>query len=73
MNFSEDFIGFLAVCVGLPLSLVSVLVYESNQKSMAYQQAYNKNMECRQTMKGNTYEYIDRVCGKVPEYMDFVK
>jgi hypothetical protein len=40
---------------------------------MAYQQAYNKNMECRQTMKGNTYEYIDRVCGKVPEYRDFVK
>jgi hypothetical protein len=73
MNFSEDFIGFVAVCVGLPLSLVLVLVYESNQKSMAYQQAYNKNMECRQTMKGNTYEYIDRVCGKVPEYRDFVK
>ena len=73
MNFSEDFIGFVAVCVAPPLILVSVLVYESNQKSMAYQQAYNKNMECRQTMKGNTYEYIDRVCGKVPEYRDFVK
>jgi hypothetical protein len=73
MNFSEDFIGFVAGCVALPLILASVLVYESNQKGMLYQQAYNKNMECRQTMKGNTYEYIDRMCGKVPEYRDFVK
>ena len=73
MNFSEENFTFLVICFGLPLLAFGAISLDGYQKNMVYQQAYDKNMECRQTMKGNTYEYIDRVCGKVPEYRDFVK
>jgi hypothetical protein len=45
----------------------------TNQQRALFQQTYNKNLECRQTLKDQTMGRVNEICGAVPVIGDFVK
>jgi hypothetical protein len=53
--------------------LVGGVSYDSQQQRALFQQTYNKNMECRQILKGRPPQYIENVCGAIPVVGDYVK
>jgi hypothetical protein len=50
-----------------------VLTYDAQQQRITFQQTYNKNLECRQALKGQTMARVNEICGEVPVIGDFVK
>lgn len=50
-----------------------VLTYDAQQQRALFQQTYNKNLECRQALKGQTVARVNDICGAVPAIGDFVK
>jgi len=49
-----------------------VLTYDAQQQRTLFQQTYNKNLECRQALKGQTAARVNDICGAVPQVKDFV-
>ena len=59
----------LAFC-GLAI-LAGTLNYNSQQQRVTFQHTYNKNLECRQALKGQTMARVNDICGPVPQIKDF--
>ena len=51
----------------------AVLTYDAQQQRTLFQQTYNKNLECRQSLKDQTVVRVNEICGTVPVIGDFVK
>jgi len=51
----------------------SIITYDAQQQRVLFQQTYNKNLECRQELKGQTVVRVNEICGDVPVIGDFVK
>ncbi len=51
----------------------SIITYDAQQQRVLFQQTYNKNLECRQSIKDQSVEKITDICGTVPVVGDFVK
>jgi len=73
MKFDEfDWFAILII----PISLIvigGVLTYDAQQQRALFQQTYNKNLECRQELKGQTVGRVNEICGDVPAIGAFVK
>jgi hypothetical protein len=50
----------------------SVLTYDLQQQRVTFQHTYNKNLECRQALKGEIMTRVNEICGPVPQIKDFV-
>jgi hypothetical protein len=50
-----------------------VITYDAQQQRVTFQQTYNKNLECRQSLKDQTVVRVNEICGEVPVIGDFVK
>ena len=50
-----------------------IITYDAQQQRTLFQQAYNKNLECRQALKDQTEGLMNVICGEVPQIQDFVK
>lgn len=50
-----------------------IITYSEQQQRTLFQQTYNKNLECRQELKGQTVVRVNEICGEVPVIGDFVK
>ena len=50
-----------------------IITYDAQQQRALFQQAYNKNLECRQALKDQTEGRLNEICGEVPVIGDFVK
>ena len=71
MKFDPDWILLtIPVCV---IVAAGVLTYDAQQQRVTFQQTYNKNLECRQALKGQTAGKVNEICGDVPVIGDFVK
>ena len=71
MKFDPDWILLtVPVCV---IVAAGVLTYDAQQQRITFQQTYNKNLECRQTLKDQTVVRVNEICGDVPVIGDFVK
>jgi hypothetical protein len=71
MKFDPDWILLtIPVCV---IVAAAVLTYDAQQQRVTFQQTYNKNLECRQELKGQTMVRVNDICGPVPVIGDFVK
>lgn len=66
--FSALVIGILFVFTGF----IGMNYWDAQQVRVMYQQAYAKNMDCRSDSKRSIYE-VEKVCGTVPKFEDFVK
>ena len=53
--------------------VAGVLTYDAQQQRVLFQQTYNKNLECRQELKGQTVARVNDICGDVPVIGDYVK
>ena len=60
----------IPVCV---IVAAGVITYDAQQQRVLFQQTYNKNLECRQALKGQTMARVNDICGAVPVIGDFVK
>ena len=69
MKFDPDWI-FLSIPVFIIVA-ASVLAYDAQQQRVLFQQTYNKNLECRQELKGQTMARVNEICGPVPQIKDF--
>ena len=68
MKFDPDWI-FLTIPVFIIVA--GVLTYDAQQQRITFQQTYNKNLECRQSLKGQTMARVNEICGPVPQIKDF--
>lgn len=50
----------------------AIITYDAQQQRTLFQQTYNKNLECRQALKGQTVGRVNEICGTVPQIKDFV-
>lgn len=48
-----------------------IITYDAQQQRVLFQQTYNKNLECRQALKGQTVARVNDICGPVPQIKDF--
>ncbi len=72
---NKDAIVFSALIIGILCLFAGVIgmnYWDAQQVRVTYQTTYAKNMECRSDSKRSIYE-IEKVCGKIPEFGDFVK
>jgi hypothetical protein len=53
----------------IPIALLGSGALYQEQQNALFQDAYNKNMECRKSVKNLS---ADIICGKPPQYSDFV-
>jgi hypothetical protein len=70
------FDGFDWIFLTIPIFIIvaaAVLTYDAQQERALFQQTYNKNLECRQELKGQTVVRVNEICGEVPVIGDFVK
>jgi len=70
------FDGFDWVFLTIPIFIIvaaAVLTYGDQQQRVLFQQTYNKNLECRQSLKDQTVGRVNEICGDVPVIGDFVK
>jgi len=74
MKFDPNWILLLTIPVGLIVAAVAagVLTYDLQQQRVLFQQTYNKNLECRQALKGEIMTRVNEICGPVPQIKDFV-
>jgi hypothetical protein len=72
MKFDGFNFGVLVFFCGLAI-LAGTLTYDAQQQRVTFQQTYNKNLECRQSLKGQTMARVNEICGPVPVIGDFVK
>ena len=67
IDWAVLFVFFIAIVAG------AIISYDAQQKRVLFQQTYNKNLECRQTLKDQTVGRVNEICGDVPVIGDFVK
>ena len=70
MKFDPDW-----VILTIPLCAIitaSFLTYDLQQQRVTFQHTYNKNLECRQALKGEIMTRVNEICGPVPQIKDFV-
>jgi hypothetical protein len=53
--------------------LGGAVAWESHQVRVMYSNAYQKNLDCRTSMKGSTPSLIAHVCGPIPKFEDYQK
>lgn len=53
------------------IGAAGTLTYNFQQERVTFQHAYNKNLECRQVLKGQTMARVNDICGPVPQIKDF--
>ena len=69
MKFDPNWILLtILVCV---IITASVLTYDIQQQRVLFQHTYNKNLECRQALKGQIMKIVNEICGPVPQIKDF--
>jgi hypothetical protein len=73
MRFSEEGLIFLIAIVVFPLLFFGGIGLFGLKQNEVFQQTYAKNMECRASLKGQPPSYADKICGKIPEYKEFVR
>ena len=61
---------FLAILFCVTLAAVA-LSDVAQQKRVLFQHTYNKNLECRQALKGEIIKKVNEICGPVPQIKDF--
>ena len=66
----RDWFLVLIIPVGV-IGVAAVLTYDAQQKRVTFQHTYNKNLECRQALKGEMMAKVETVCGPVPQIKDF--
>ena len=71
MKFDEFDFGLFTVLFGLMI-IPGVLAYGYQQQRVLFQHTYNKNLECRQVLKGEMIKRVNEICGTVPQIKDFV-
>jgi cell division protein FtsL len=71
-NFDEVTWAVLSVYVFVIFVAIAVTYSEQQQRAL-FQQTYNKNLECRQALKGQTVARVNDICGAVPVIGDYVK
>jgi cell division protein FtsL len=71
-NFEEIDWLFLFV-FSIIIVAAGVITYDAQQQRTLFQQTYNKNLECRQALKGQTVGRVNEICGEVPAIGAFVK
>ena len=71
-NFDEVTLAVLSVFF-VVIVAAGVITYSEQQNRALFQQTYNKNLECRQSLKDQTVGRITDICGTVPVIGDFVK
>ena len=49
----------------------AIITYDAQQQRLLFQQTYNKNLECRQSLKDQTVVRVNEICGTVPQIKDF--
>jgi hypothetical protein len=57
----------------LALGSISLDYWNTNQVRVTYQQAYNKNIECRIAFKEQSPSQVNEYCGKIPVFEDYQK
>ncbi len=72
MKFDEIDLAVLFV-FSIIIVAAGVITYDAQQQRTLFQQTYNKNLECRQELKGQTVVRVNEICGEVPVIGDFVK
>ena len=72
MKLDESILAFLFVVI-IIIFLFGAITYDNQQKRVVFQQAYNKNLECRQALKDLATGRINDICGTSPVIGDFVK
>ena len=63
------------ILLTVPVCLIvaaGVLTYDAQQQRVTFQHTYNKNLECRQALKGEMIKRVNEICGPVPQIKDFV-
>jgi hypothetical protein len=66
--------GFDWAILSIPIILtilIGTIAYDAQQQRVTFQQTYNKNLECRQALKGQTMARVNEICGPVPQIKDF--
>jgi len=71
-NFEEIDWAVLSVFF-IIIVAAGVITYDAQHQRALFQQTYNKNLECRQALKGQTVARVNDICGAVPVIGDFVK
>ena len=71
-NFDEVTLAIFAFFF-IIIVAAGVITYDAQQQRVLFQQTYNKNLECRQTLKDQTVGRVNEICGDVPVIGDFVK
>ena len=73
-NFDWDSFT-LCLLVVVPLTLLGGIIvldnWSSQQIRVMYQTAYQKNLDCRSSVKSSTASFITNVCGPIPKWEHF--
>jgi hypothetical protein len=71
-NFNEIDWALLSLFF-IVIVICGAVTYGEQQQRVLFQQTYNKNLECRQSLKDQTVVRVNEICGTVPVIGDFVK
>jgi hypothetical protein len=70
----DGFDWFMILIIPVTLTILGcAITYGDQQERVSFQQTYNRNLECRQALKGQTVGRVNEICGEVPVIGDFVK
>ena len=71
---NKDAIVFSVVVITI-MSLfggvIGISYWDGQQVRVMYQQAYQRNLDCRTSMKTSTATLIADVCGPIPQFEDY--
>ena len=65
--FSVFIIGILSLFGGV----IGMNYWDAQQVRVMYSNAYQKNLDCRTSLKGSTPTLIADVCGPIPQFKDY--
>ena len=71
----DGFDWFIILIIPIIVIIIGggITTYDAQQQRTLFQQTYNKNLECRQSLKDQTVVRVNEICGTVPVIGDFVK
>ena len=63
---------FDRILLTIPVFVIFTVLSDASQKKrVLFQHTYNKNLECRQALKGEIMTRVNEICGPVPQIKDF--